>query len=104
VADGSSAEPLIQAALAQWEQYPHEKLTRAHALLHEINRCILHNGGCNQYNVQHTHITQRQNQGADPVDRAVSWIDGITGVEAHDRLLNGAPVQYEAEAEFEDKA
>jgi len=38
------------------------------------------------------------------VDRAVSWIDGITGVEAHDRLLNGAPVQYEAEAEFEEKA
>jgi len=70
--DGTSIDVIIERVSKEWEAYDHMKLTRAHALWHVVFRCILENEGSNQYQLPHTGITARQNQGLDPVDTHVS--------------------------------
>jgi hypothetical protein len=54
--------------LAYWE-YDIDQFTRVHALIYVVYRCILENDGHNQYDMPHTGIRKRQNNGTAVEDR-----------------------------------
>ena len=55
---------------AYWE-YDVNQLQRVHALIYVVYRCILVNEGHNQYDMPHTGIRSRQNNGMEVEDRTV---------------------------------
>lgn len=67
-----------------------DKLTRAEALLHELYRCTLKNGGSNQYKVHQP----TSKQGLNPIDLVVSWEIRLAGDIARYTFGNGVCSKY----------
>lgn len=59
-----SKEVLMDAVTQAYAEYPAEALVRVDALQFEIYRCILKCDGSNQYDLPHSGIRKRQNEGS----------------------------------------
>jgi hypothetical protein len=62
---------MIARITKAYRDYDVNQLTRVHALIYVVYRCILENDGHNQYDMPHTGIRNRQNNGTTVEDRTV---------------------------------
>jgi hypothetical protein len=86
--DRKTLAALQESVFTQWEEYDPASITRAFALLMEVYRQVLLNGGGNQYDIPHSGITARQLAGQTVIDRFVARNVRLAGVEALDRIVN----------------
>jgi hypothetical protein len=62
---------MINRITKAFRDYDIDQLARVHALIYVVYRCILENDGHNQYDMPHTGIKVRQQNGKTVEDRTV---------------------------------
>jgi hypothetical protein len=87
--DSHSLFDLRDAVMKAYNDYPEATLERVEATRFVVYREILKNGGGNQYDMPHTGITNRQNNGGEVADRRVSveLVESAKRALAHLRTL-----------------